>query len=104
MLLTSENGKLLKTDFKPPKREIQNNRRFFQPFFFSLRYTKGERIHHYTTSMTRTITVSVVLRIKKDDTRWKFKHIVINQVTINKQIDYMFSSEEEFGGCCEVFV
>lgn len=33
-LLTSENDKFLKTDFKPPKRGIQNNRRFFQLFFF----------------------------------------------------------------------
>lgn len=54
--------------------------------------------------MTRTITGSIVLRIKKNDTRWKFKYIIINQVTVNKQIDYMFASGKELGGCCEVFV
>ena len=35
-LLTSENDKFLKADFKPPKRGIQNNRRFFQFFFLTL--------------------------------------------------------------------
>lgn len=87
----------------PTKTPAGDKVKYFN-FFFFLRHTKGERIHHYTTSMTRTITGSIVLRIKKNDTRWKFKYIIINQVTVNKQIDYMFSSGEELGGCCEVFV
>ena len=31
-------------------------------YFFFLQHTKGERIHHYKTTVTRTITGSVVLQ------------------------------------------
>lgn len=39
----------------------------------------------YKTSITTNITGSLVLslRIKDNDIRWKFKYIIINQVSMN---------------------
>lgn len=96
---------ICKFRFLYAKKNLQKIKVKYFSFFFFSNVKRGREFTIIRLLLQEPLQAVLSFKIKENDTRCKFKYIIINQVTMNKSKETIgFPQERNWGGCCEVFV